>query len=328
MSTVYLTGATGLIGSNIAKLLLESGHHVRGLVRNPKSRDGTAIRAAGVEVVAGDITDLESVLATAEGCDALIHSAAMLGGPYSSMEEGFAVNIVGTINVLSAAARLDISPVVQLTTTTFFDMWTESLTETSPLDLRARNLDSYSLTKRVAYIEGAARAAEGQDIRFIIPGGAFGPTPCLDRAMILPSFDATIVSAIKGEIESYPAMPIPWVWVDDVAYVCVAALERGRPGERYIAMGRQEDVGPLSFFCNTACEVAGVPHRVENLLPDDPGIAEKFGQTWADIVNTPFPEPWFDHTVTRERLDYRPIAMVDALERTIKWMRDIALIDA
>ncbi len=330
MSTVFLTGATGLIGAAIARQLVEKGHRVRGLVRNPASADAVAIRAEGVEMVQGDVSDFASVAAAMEGADSVVHSAAMLGGPTQSMEEGFAVNVRGTINVLSAAARAEISPVVQLSTTTFFDMWENSLTETSPLDLKTLNVDPYSITKRLAFVEGSARVSAGQDIRFVIPGGAFGPSPCVERAMTPPSFDYAMVAAIQGQFDMIVAMPIPWVYVDDVARISVGALERGLSGERYIAFGRVEDVGPMSMFLNRTCEIAGASHRVKDVPRerlDDPDIRERFGESWAKLGKTKFPDPWFDNSFTRKRLDFVPTAMDDGIEITVKWLRDNKLIE-
>ena len=329
MSTVYLTGSTGLIGAAIARTLLERGYAVRGVIRNPDSADARAIRESGVEVVTGDVTDLDSILATMEGTDSVIHSAAMLGGPTQSMAEGFAVNICGTFNVLSAAARLGVGPVVQLSTTPFFDMWETSLTETSSLDLKGSNRDPYSLTKRFAFVEGDARVRSGQDIRFIIPGGAFGPSPCIERAFTPPSFNSAIRTAVNGDIDMIVAMPIPWVYVDDVADVTVAALERGVAGERYIGFGRIEDVGPMSFLMNRSCEAAGVSHRVQDVPRarlDDPEIRERFGDSWVDLGKTTFPDPWFDASFTYQRLGVTPTPLDDGMKTTITWMREIGMI--
>src|SRR5438067_2061908 len=88
-----------LIGSNIARLLRQRGDRVRALVRRPAGEDAVALRELGIELVPGDITDPDSVLAAAQGADAVVHSAAMLGGPTQSMEEGFAVNVLGSQNV-------------------------------------------------------------------------------------------------------------------------------------------------------------------------------------------------------------------------------------
>jgi nucleoside-diphosphate-sugar epimerase len=311
-------------------MLMEKGYAVRGLVRNPKSDDSKAIAATGVEMVAGDVSDLNSVLATMNGCDSVIHSAAMLGGPQQTLTEGFTANAIGTMNVMAAAHRLELTPCVQLLTTTYFNMWKNTLTEKSPLCLEAVNRDPYSLSKRFAFLEGDARAREGQDIRFVIPGGAFGPSPAVTRAMTAPSMNTLIVSAIKKEIDEIVSFPIPWVYTDDCAWVAVAALEKGVRGERYIAHGRADkDVGGMDLFCNTVLEEAGSPHRVRAVPPnqlDNPEIRKKYGDSWADLGKTRFPKPWSDSTFTQKRLGYRPTDMRDGIRTTLDWMHSIKLI--
>jgi dihydroflavonol-4-reductase len=329
MPTVFMTGATGLIGANIARLLNERGDRVRALVRKPTGDDALAIAELGIELVPGDVTDIESIRNAMRGADAVIHSAAMLGGPAQSMEEGFAVNVIGTQNVFTAAHTLDITPIVYLSTTTFFDMWEHPLTETTPLDCAALNTDPYSQTKRIAYLEAEGRIAAGQDIRIIIPGGAFGPSPCIARSMIMPSFNERIVAALREEFELIVAFPIPWVFVDDVAMVAIRALDRGTAGERYLALGRQDDVGSMSYFCNSALEVAGSSHRIQDIPRerlDDPDVLEMFGESWVELGKTKFPDPWFDDHRTVEALDYRPRSLRAGMEITVPWMRDQGLV--
>jgi nucleoside-diphosphate-sugar epimerase len=310
-------------------MLLERGNSVRGLVRDPESSDAKAIASIGVEMVKGDVSNIDSVLKTMKGCDSVIHSAAALGGPKLTLTDAFTANAVGTMNVLSSAVRLGIAPCVQVLTTTYFDMWKEPLTEHSPIDLKALNLDPYTVSKRFAFLEGDARARAGQDVRFVIPGGCFGPSPAIDRALTLPSFDALLVSAIKGEIQELIDFPIPWSYVDDVAGVAVAALERGARGERYIAHGRPDEVSGMSVFCNAALDIAGSKHRIHSIAGDqldDPAIRAKYGDSWVDLAKTSFPKPWSDSTFTQKRLGYKPSAMRDGLAKTIDWMRQVKLI--
>src|SRR5262249_52029767 len=158
--------------------------------------------------------------------------------------------LLGTQNVLTAAATVGVSPVVYLSTTTFFAMWAQPLTETTGLDLAALNVDPYTQSKRIAFLEAQGRIAAGQDIRIVIPGGAYGPSPCLARSMMKPRFNERIQSAIRREFSTVVAMPIPWVFADDVASVVLGALDRGTAGTRYLAFGRPEDVGSVASFCN------------------------------------------------------------------------------
>ena len=78
MATYLVTGGTGLIGSNICRLLVEAGDHVRAMVR-PGS-DYQPLAGFGVEPREGDITSPDDIVRSAAGCDAIINSAAVLGG--------------------------------------------------------------------------------------------------------------------------------------------------------------------------------------------------------------------------------------------------------
>ena len=79
--TIFVTGATGLAGANVCKLLVERGDSVRALAR--ASADTEPLAALGVEIISGDITDPDDVRRAATGADAAIHSAALLGTPFS-----------------------------------------------------------------------------------------------------------------------------------------------------------------------------------------------------------------------------------------------------
>jgi nucleoside-diphosphate-sugar epimerase len=324
MKSILVTGATGLIGSNVCVRMIEQGTKPRTLARDTGSNDAQQLRQAGVDVVAGDIADMKSVLAAAEGTAGIIHCAAMLGRPGASVQEGFSTNVLGSINVYTAAVTLGGLPVVQLLTSTFFDMWNKTLTERSPLDLLFRNNDAYSVTKRLGFTEGVARVAEGQDIRFMIPGAVFGPSPCVQKAMIRPSFNDRIASAIRGELTEQIPLPVPFSFVSDCAVVCIAALEKGVPGQRYIAMGRSSDVRTIAASCNRACELAGVSNRVHDVPRDkldDPDVVKRYGETLCTLGKRSYPEPFFDSSLTEQRLGYVPTALEDGLNATISWMR-------
>src|SRR5215469_8380601 len=100
---LLVTGATGLVGSTLCIAAQKSGYRVRALVRSPA--DTKALHQAGVEIVAGDVTDRDSVLRAAKGVPDIVHCAAVLGGTWSkATPEGFwSVNYRGVVNVLDAA---------------------------------------------------------------------------------------------------------------------------------------------------------------------------------------------------------------------------------
>ena len=322
MSRVFLTGATGMIGSNIAEQLVDQGDTVCALVR--EGSETGPLEAFGVEVVRGDITDADAVLRAADGCEYVVHSAAVLGGQTQVAGEHEAVNVVGTGLVLDAAAKVGATRVVQLSTTTFFDAQRAPLTEHSPLD-PAPSDDPYTVTKRAAYLDAMRRVDAGQDICIVISGGAYGRSPLPERSMVAPSYNARIALALRGDITEYVGFPIPWVDAGDVAHASVVATRKGVAGERYLAFGRPGDVGGVPYFCNAALEIAGSPHRVTEVAVeelDDPEVAARFGPSLVALARKHFPTPFFVNDQTVERLGYAPVTLHQGLERTIPWMRE------
>jgi dihydroflavonol-4-reductase len=278
---------------------------------------------AGVEVVVGDVTDMPSIQAATEGMDAVVHCAAALGRPGVTLEDCISTNVIGTLNVLSAAAAVGGIPVVQVITLTFFDTAVCSLTETSPLDLLYLRNDAYSLTKRLGYVEGMARVADGQDIRFMIPGAIYGPSICLEKTGAANSWNGRLARAIKGGMDPQLPLVIPYVTAEDCAFVCIAALEKGKTGRRYIAHGLPEEANTLAGYGNRACEIAGVGHRVEEISKDqmdNPEIIVKFGPTMPIMVKSGTPDPLFDSSFTQRELGYVPTSIEQGFPITIDWL--------
>ena len=324
MKTVLVTGATGLIGSNICEQLIKRGDKVRVIARKPESPDALALRKLGVEIVAGDITDAKCVQKATEGVAGVVHSAALRGIPGATNENSLGPNTIGTINVLSAAWAAGNVPVVQVLTATYFDGYSKPMSESAPLDKRFLNTDPYSTTKRLAYVEGYVRVKEGQDIRFMLPGAGYGTTPCHENGMFHPSFNSRIRLAIKGELNAQMPMPVPYVTAEDCAFVCIAALDKGTAGERYMAYGRLQDADTIANICNLACQIAGVKHRVEEVPKaklDDPEIVKKYGPTMTTLGKRDYPKPLFDSSFTQKRLGYVPTPLDEGLAVTIEWMR-------
>ncbi len=318
MATYLVTGGTGLIGSNICRLLVDAGDHVRAMVR-PGS-DYQPLAGFGVEPLEGDITSPDDIVRSAAGCDAIINSAAVLGGAEQQLEEQRLTNVDGASHVFDAGARHDIR-VVTLSTTTFFKH-DVSLTEVSPVAADWSD-DPYTVTKGSAYVEAMRRVnEEGQDIVIVVPGGTFGPGASVKRAMSPTSFNRAVRGAVNGKISEYVSYPVPWVYAEDVATCAIAATKVGLAGHKYLAFGA-EDAQSTAAFLNVACEEAGVSHRIAEVVldPSDPQSADRYGATLVDLAQRRFPVPWFDNTQTRQTLGYAPRSLTEAMAETVEWLR-------
>lgn len=321
MTTVLVTGGTGLIGANICRQLRERGDTVRALVR-PGSETGP-LAELGVTLVQGDITSRTDVFAAAEGAHHVIHSAAVLGGASQDPAQHSRVNTGGLGNVLNAAEAVGARRTVVLGTTTYFDYAAAPLDEHSPL-LPTPPDDPYSVSKHAAFVETMRRVADGVDVCVVIPGGTFGPSPVPGRALEAPSYNLRIQLALRGELTSSVRFPIPWSFADDVAACAVAALDRGVAGERYLAFASPDDVCSTAEFLNRACALAGSDRRVRDITADeldrDPDLQHAIGPSLTALARRRFPEPYFRDTLTRERLGHVPLRLDAALRRTLEWL--------
>jgi dihydroflavonol-4-reductase len=319
VTTYLVTGGTGLIGSNVCRLLVEQGDDVRALVR-PGSEYGP-LAEIGVEPVEGDVQSLDDFVRAGEGSEFIVNSAALLGGAVQNIEEQKLTNVGGSFNAYDAAATLGIR-CVTLSSTPFLDH-TETLTEESPVAATWSD-DPYTQTKGAGYVEAKRRVAEeGADINIVIPGGTYGPGLVLSRAMQATSYNRVIRGAVNGKLHDYVTYPVPWVFAADVASVCLAAATRGVAGRTYLAFGA-EDAMSTAAWLNVALEVAGADHRIAEVAidPDDPSAEERYGATLVELAQRTFPVPWFDNSATRAELGYSPRTLREGMEQTIPWLRE------
>ncbi len=322
---VLVTGATGLAGANICKLLVARGDTVRALARD--GADVGPLIELGVDVVTGDITDADDVMRAARGCDSAIHSAALLGGASQDIEPFRAVNVDGTRHVLDAGEALGMRRVVAVSTGTFFDTSGGLEREDAPVSTKPSS-DPYTLTKMAAFEDAMARAAAGQDVVTTHPGAIFGPSPVASNALGKTSFNRVLLSALRQRIQAYLRFPVSWVFADDIARGCILALDRGVSGERYMLDGRPEDVVSTAEACSRICELAGMDHRVADIEPsDDPEVLKVFGPTLVAIAAKAAKDKPGRRTLaeskTHKRLGYEPISLDEGLIATTAWLKGL-----
>jgi dihydroflavonol-4-reductase len=294
-------------------------------VRNPS--DAEELSAIGVEVVEGDIADVDDVVRASKGSDAVIHCAALLGGASQDMANFHAVNTVGTTNVLDAAIAHGMRRVVALSTATFIDLTNDAPFEEAPV-LADPPDDPYTVTKLAAFREAHARAEAGEDVLTCHPGAIYGPGLVAARALHRTSFNRVLLAGMRGRLTAYLAFPVTWVAAHDVAAGSIAALDRGVAGERYLLIGRPEDTISTAAGCNRACEIAGVDHRVEDLdyRSDPEALTEAFGPTLMAIAGAAARDvrpPRSDDNPTNLRLGYAPMSLDDGLRLLIPWLRGL-----
>lgn len=239
-----VTGATGFLGSHLARLLCDRGDEVRVLVRS--SSDLRRLRGLPVERVEGDVTDLPSVERAVDGVEQVFHAAALLRfGPddHSFMQR---VNVGGTEHVLVAAARHG-TPVVHVSSVASYGP-----TGTEPEDesywCDDEPIVAYERTKREAHLLARRFAADGVPVRIAAPGGIYGWGDTSDLAQLIRAY---VLYPIPVGI--MPEMVHSVVNVDDCADALVRIAERGEDGREYVLASETVTLAHwFGLFCRPA----------------------------------------------------------------------------
>jgi dihydroflavonol-4-reductase len=227
-----VTGATGFIGGNLVRELLGDGAQVRVLAR-PGS-DRTVLEDLNVEVAEGDVTDPASLRPAVEGCDAVFHVAAWYAYWPRDHQRAYRVNVEGTTNVLRVAAEKGVQRVVHTSSVSTVGLETGGSPADENTTLDPRHLAAgYKRSKYEAEQEALRAHRDGLPVVIVNPSAPVGgwdpkPTPT----------GRVIVDFLKGRMFGYLNTGLNVVHVRDVARGHILALEKGKPGERYILGNR------------------------------------------------------------------------------------------
>ncbi len=238
---VFLTGATGFIGGEVARLLRERGDEVRVLVRTPAK--AAALEALGCETVAGDLSDEAALRKALRGCEAVVHAAAVyeIGVPEDRRGELVDANVGGTERVLGAALAAGVSRAVYVSTVAVFgDTQGQVADETWQRPEGQAFTSVYEQTKVEAHLRAQEICSRGLPLVTVMPGVVYGPG---DPSEVGGLF----ARLLKGQLPlvPFPDMGITPVHRDDAAAGIVLALDKGVSGESYVLAGEPTRMGDL-----------------------------------------------------------------------------------
>ncbi|WPB80546.1 NAD-dependent epimerase/dehydratase family protein [Archangium violaceum] len=318
-----LTGATGLIGANLAHLLCEHGEPPRLLVRERSDRRG--LRGLRYDEVLGDVLDADSLRGALKGVNQVYHVAGIVRFDPFTREDVSHTNVQGTKNVLGVALAAGVRRVVVVSSVAAVGHGTlaEPATEDSAYNYAGDN--PYHESKREA--ERLALEASGRGLEVL----AGNPSFVLGPYDVRPSTGELLLLAAKGLGVAYPSGGINVVNAQDVARGLKLIMEKGRPGERYILGGENLTYRELLTLC---AEEAGVPPpRIP--LPD--GVVQAVGRL-GDVVgrlspdlfkyvNTAFlqalPLPAYQSSAKAMReLGYQPRPVRLGIREALRWFQE------
>lgn len=257
---VFLTGATGFVGSHVARAYAAKGAELRLLTRKTSNLAG--LEGVAAETVVGDLRQPEGLRSALAGCDALVHVAADYRLWVRDPDEMYASNVAGTRELLRMAREVGVPRVVYTSSvaTMGFKSDRTIVDEATPVSLDAM-IGHYKRSKFLAELEAIEAAKAGQYVMILNPTTPIGandakPTPT----------GRIVVDFLNRNFPAYVDTGLNLVDVAEVARMHVVALERGTPGERYILGGEnltlKQILDRLSGMTGLPSPTMKVPHAV------------------------------------------------------------------
>lgn len=235
MSKVLVTGADGMLGSNIVRLLLKNNYEVRVLLL-PKS-PSTSLDGLDIEKIEGNILSPQDVQAACNGCNAVIHTAANTNIWPNRSEIVRKVNYDGTVHLVQAAQNNNVERFVFIGTANSFGFGSKEQPgdETQPYRCEKYGLD-YMDSKLAAQNYVLQQAADND-----FPALTVNPTFMWGLYDSKPGAGEMIRAVYQGKVPGYAVGGRNYVHAQDVATAAVNALRMGRIGQSYIAGHRNMD---------------------------------------------------------------------------------------
>jgi dihydroflavonol-4-reductase len=240
---VFLTGASGLLGSHTARALCAAGHSVRALVRDLGKAERVLARlgVSGAELARGDVTDRLSVRAALAGCDAVVHAAAIPSLDPRDRERVMRTNARGAEHVLESACDAGLDPVVHVSSVAA--LFPPAGARFTSDDEVGHPRDAYAASKAAAERVARALQARGFPVVIFYPGQLLAP------------FDPTLADGVRfliryverGLILLTPG-GLPLVDARDVARAIAAAITPRSGPRRFMAGGHFLGAGELAVL--------------------------------------------------------------------------------
>jgi len=319
---VLVTGASGFVGSAVATLLRTRGYRVRTLVRAGAARGNLDPRD---ELATGDILDAKSLDLALDGVDHVVHAAADYRLWARDPEEVMRANVDGARQVMEAARKAGARRIVHVSSTaTIQPGGAAPSDETLPAAVLPE-MGNYKRSKILAerIVEQMA-ARDGLPVVIVNPSTPIGP-----RDIKPTPTGRIIVEAASGRMPAYVETGLNLVHVDDVAGGIVAALERGRIGERYILGG--DNVALSDMLAAIAGLVGRRPPRVRlpvtliyPLAVGAEGLAHMTGRTpfvTREGLRLARKFMFFSDAKARRELGYVTRPYAEGLADAIAWFR-------
>ena len=319
---VFVTGGTGFIGGEVARQLRDLGDDVVCLVRTPEK--GGKLAELGCELVSGDLGDERALRTGMDGCDAVIHAAAMyeVGIPAKQHPAMWEANVAGTERVMKVALETKVPRIVHVSTVGVFGNTHKQVVDET-YEHPGKEFTSYYEETKLESHKIVKRMIAEQDLPAIIvqPGGVYGPGDTSQVADLLQEFFAG-----KLPLLPFPELGICMTHVTDIAGGILLGLDKGKLGEIYVISG---PVTTMREAIEMVAKVSGrkAPKRdlptglMKALVPIGPLVGKMMGQppnlreliSSADGVTF-----WASYEKAGREFGYAPRGLEEGLRQTLE----------
>jgi dihydroflavonol-4-reductase len=290
---LFITGATGFVGSHVARLAATQGAELRLLARKTSNTNNLP---TGADIVIGDLRDPAAFANALKGCNALLHIAADYRLWVPDPAEMYKANVDGTRELLKLAREAGVPRVIYTSSVATMGFKTDGtiVDEDTPVS-EADMIGHYKRSKWQAEQIVLEAARDGQQVIVLNPTTPIGsidtkPTPT----------GRIVVDFLKRKFPAYVDTGLNLVDVEEIARIHVTALELGRVGERYILGGENLT---LKQILDRLAKITGLPSPATK-VPHSVAMAFAF----------------FDETITGKLRGKEPRATVEAVRMGKKKM--------
>jgi len=320
----FVTGATGFVGSHVARALAEQGADLRLLVRADSNLKN--IEDLKADLFTGDLRDPASLDKGIAGCDVIFHVAADYRLWVREPDEMYRANVEGTRAILGAARKNNVRRVVYTSSvaTMGFTQNGTPADEASPVDL-GKMIGPYKRSKFMAEQVAIEAAHSGLDVVIVNPSTPVGecdikPTPS----------GRIVVDFLKKKFPAYVDTGLNLVDVKECARGHISALEKGRSGERYILGGENLT---LKQILDKLAAITGLPSpriRVPYVLALATGVVDELvtgrirgrePRATIDAVRMGRKKMFVSSAKAERELGWKIVPVDDALRRAVDWFR-------
>jgi dihydroflavonol-4-reductase len=325
----FVTGATGFLGSHVARVLAEQGAELRLLVRpNSNLRNLEGLNA---DRVIGDLRDPVSIEKALSGCDALFHVAADYRLWVRDPDEMYRANVEGTRSLLEAARKQGVRRIVYTSSVATMGFTSGSKTksgpmadESSPVSL-ADMIGHYKRSKFMAEQVAVKAARSGADVVVVNP-----TTPIGERDIKPTPTGRIVVDFLKRKFPAYVETGLNLVDATECARGHIQALEKGRSGERYILGGENLT---LKQILDRLAAITGLPSPSVKLpyffalatgVVDEMVTGRLLGReprATIDAVRMGRKMMFVSSAKAERELGWRTVPVEGALRRSVDWFR-------